>query len=83
MSEVLKNIKTDNYNTMLGTVIKKHQTKYDTGYIIRIPCECSCHINDGTATMHFMPCCDNGWIEKYVINRDLQILDAILSLTKK
>lgn len=28
---------------------------------VKVRCTCMCH-NKGGATMHFMPCCDNGWV---------------------
>ena len=36
--------------------------KYDA--VRKVKCTCECH-NPNATIMHFMPCCDNGYIEQY------------------
>lgn len=50
--------------TMLGEVKICPFTgkKYDA--VIKVKCTCLCHAKNVTM-MHFMPCCDNGYINVY------------------
>lgn len=36
--------------------------KYDA--VRKVKCTCPCH-DQNVTMMHFMPCCDNGYIEEY------------------
>lgn len=50
--------------TLLGEVKTCPFTgkKYDA--VRKVKCKCPCH-DQNVTMMHFLPCCDNGYIEEY------------------